>query len=68
MEQVKDMLPQIGLSVLMETMVYFFDISSDIKLLIHIPLEILIYWISSIVFHVESYTYITGMLKSTRKK
>lgn len=53
----------------METMVYFvfFDISSDIKLLIQIPLEILIYWISSIVFHVESYTYITGMLKSTRK-
>ena len=70
-EQVKDMLPQIGLSLLMGAIVYlvsFLHINSLITLLIQIPIGVIVYWLFSKLFHIESYEYIVGILKNFRKK
>lgn len=70
-EQVKDMLPQIGLSLLMGAIVYlvsFLHLNSLITLLIQIPIGVIVYWLFSKLFHIESYEYIGGMLKKFRKK
>ena len=71
LEQVKDMLPQIGLSLLMGMIVYFVSflhLNSLITLLIQIPIGVIVYWLFSKLLHVESYEYIVGMLKNFRKK
>lgn len=71
LEQVKDMLPQIGLSLLMGMIVYFISflhLNSLITLLIQIPIGVIVYWLFSKLFHIESYEYIVGMLKNFRKK
>lgn len=71
LEQVKDMLPQIGLSILMGMIVYFVSflhLNSLITLLIQIPIGVIVYWLFSKLFHIESYEYIVGMLKNFRKK
>lgn len=71
LEQVKDMLPQIGLSLLMGMIVYFVSflhINSLITLLIQIPIGVIVYWLFSKLFHIESYEYIVGMLKNFRRK
>ncbi len=70
LEQVKDMLPQMGLSILMGAVVYsvsFFEFNSLITILIQVPLGIVLYLAGSIIFHVESYGYIVGILKNIRK-
>lgn len=70
-EQVKDMLPQIGLSLLMGMIVYFVSflhLNSLTALLIQIPIGVIVYWLFSKLFHIESFEYITGMLKKFRKK
>lgn len=71
LEQVKDMLPQIGLSLLMGIIVYFVSflhLNSLITLLIQVPIGVIVYWLFSKLFHIESYEYIVGMLKNFRKK
>lgn len=71
LEQVKDMLPQIGFSLLMGMIVYFVSflhLNSLITLLIQIPIGVIVYWLFSKLFHIESYEYIVGMLKDFRKK
>ena len=71
LEQVKDMLPQIGLSILMGMIVYFVSflhLNSLITLLIQIPIGVIVYWLFSKLLHIESYEYIVGMLKNFRKK
>lgn len=71
LEQVKDMLPQIGLSLLMGMIVYFVSflhLNSLTALLIQIPIGVIVYWLFSKLFHIESFEYITGMLKKFRKK
>lgn len=70
-EQLKDMLPQIFLSLLMGAAVYstnFIPLSSGLKLLIQIPLGILIYVSLSILFKVDSFNYILGIIKKYIKK
>lgn len=71
LEQIKDMLPQIILSLVMGTIVYavtFLKLSSVITLVIQIPVGVIVYWLGSKLFHIESYEYIVGMLKNFRKK
>lgn len=71
LEQIKDMLPQIILSLVMGVIVYavtFLKLSSIITLVIQIPVGVLVYWIGSKLFHLESYEYIVGMLKNFRNK
>ncbi len=71
LEQLKDMLPQIILSLVMGAIVYavtFLKLSSVITLVIQIPVGVVVYWVGSKLFHIESYEYIVGMLKNFRKK
>lgn len=71
LEQVKDMLPQILLSLGMGAAIYavsFLHLSASLTLLIQIPLGVLVYWGGSKIFHVESYTYIIEMVKNFKKR
>lgn len=70
-EQMKDIIPALGLSLAMGIIIYpiiFFHFSSLITLLIQIPVAIVVYWFLSKVFHVESYNYIVGALNTFKKK
>lgn len=65
-EQVKDMLPQIGMSCLMGGIVFcvtLFGLSDIITLLIQIPLGVVIYVVGSKVFHIDSFEYIISIIK-----
>ena len=65
-EQLKDMLPQIGLSCLMGGIVYcvnFWGLSDIITLLIQVPLGILIYIGGSKLFGIDSFEYILNIAK-----
>lgn len=71
LEQVKDMLPQIGLSIIMGMIVYFIsfmNFSNLITLLIQVPLGVVVYFVFAMLFHVESYEYLVEMIKSFMKK
>lgn len=71
LEQVKDMMPQILLSLGMGAAIYavsFLHLSASLTLLIQIPLGVLVYWGGSRIFHVESYTYIIEMVKNFKKR
>lgn len=71
LEQIKDMLPQIILSLVMGIIVYavtFLKFSSIVTLAIQVPVGVLVYWIGSRLFHLESYEYIFSMLKNIREK
>ena len=71
LEQVKDMMPQILLSLGMGAAIYavsFLHLSASLTLLIQIPLGVLVYWSGSRIFHVESYTYIIEMVKNFKKR
>lgn len=71
LEQVKDMMPQILLSLGMGAAIYavsFLHLSASLTLLIQIPLGVLVYWSGSKIFHVESYTYIIEMVKNFKKR
>ena len=71
LEQIKDMLPQILLSLGMGAAIYavsFLHLSASLTLLIQIPLGVLVYWSGSKIFHVESYTYIIEMVKNFKKR
>ena len=71
LEQIKDMMPQILLSLGMGAAIYavsFLHLSASLTLLIQIPLGVLVYWGGSKIFHVESYTYIIEMVKNFKKR
>ncbi|WP_302160952.1 lipopolysaccharide biosynthesis protein [uncultured Ruminococcus sp.] len=71
LEQVKDMMPQILLSLGMGAAIYavsFLHLSTSLTLLIQIPLGVLVYWSGSKIFRVESYTYIIEMVKNFKKR
>ena len=70
-EQIKDMLPQIFLSVVMGAAVYalkLFDFSSVVTLCIQIPLGVIIYVLGSVVFRIESFNYILSTAKSMLRR
>lgn len=66
-EQIKDMLPQIFLSIAMGAAVLAVELlglSSVVTLCIQIPLGVIIYLLGSVVFRIESFTYIISTAKS----
>lgn len=69
--QLKDMLPQIGLSVIMGGMIFliqFMRLSDMATLLIQVPLGALVYIVGSKLLHIDSYEYVKGLIKSYTKK
>lgn len=69
--QLLDMLPQIGLSVIMGGMIFliqFLRLSDVATLLIQVPLGALIYIVGSKLLHIDSYEYVKGLIKSYTKK
>ena len=66
-----DMLPQIGLSVIMGGMIFliqFLRLSDMATLLIQVPLGALVYIVGSKLLHIDSYEYLKGLIKSYTKK
>ena len=69
--QLLDMLPQIGLSVIMGGMIFliqFLRLSDMATLLIQVPLGALVYIVGSKLLHIDSYEYVKGLIKSYTKK
>lgn len=67
LEQVKDMLPQIGLSLFMGVIVYcvqFIGFNDVLTLIVQVSVGVIIYISCSKVFHVDSYDYIISMGKN----
>ncbi len=65
-EQLKDMLPQMVLSLGMGAIVYcvqFIGLSYVLTLIIQVAVGFLIYWISSKIFRVDSYQYLIDTVK-----
>lgn len=70
-EQIKDILPSFGMSIIMGGFVYavtLLQFNNIITLLIQISIGIFVYWIESKLFHVESYVYIVDMMKKMKKR
>ena len=70
-DQIKDMLPQIGLSCLMGGILFcvtLFGLPDIITLLIQIPLGVVIYVVGSKVFHIDSFDYIISITKQYMPK
>ena len=66
LSQLRDMLPQIGISLGMGAAVFsvqFLGLGDIVTLAIQIPLGVILYWILSKLFHVESYTYVITTVK-----
>lgn len=71
LEQIKDMLPQIGLSLIMGAAIYLVQLagfSNIYTLCIQIPLGIIIYIALSKLLHIESFEYVISMLKSFKNR
>ncbi len=71
LDQLKDILPYILMSLVMGAAVYsvtFLKLSNILTLLIQIPLGIVIYVGLSKAFHVECYEYVLGIAKGFTKK
>lgn len=67
LDQVMDMLPQICLSCIMGIIVYsvsFFKLGDIAMLLIQVPLGALIYIFGSRLFHIDSFEYLLGIIRS----
>lgn len=65
-EQLKDMLPQISLSLIMGGIVFcvtFLKLGDVVTLLIQVALGVAIYIAGSFIFHIDSYDYIQSILK-----
>lgn len=70
-DQIKDMLPSILLSVFMGACVLcvqFIGLNDILTLLIQVPLGALIYVVGSVVFRLDSFTYLFGIVKKHFKK
>lgn len=73
LQQLKDMLPQICMSLAMGAIVYcvqFIGLNSILTLLIQVPVGVLTYWAGSKLFKIDSYEYLLGTVKGllSRKK
>lgn len=71
LEQIKDMLPQIGLSLIMGAAIYLVQLagfSNIFTLCIQIPLGIIIYIALSKLLHIESFEYVISMIKSFKTR
>ena len=71
LEQVKDMFPQIGLSLFMGAIVYcvqFIGLNDIFTLLIQVPVGVIIYIALSKVFHIDSYEYLVNTVKGLLKR
>ena len=69
--QLKDMLPQISLSLAMGVVAYcvqFLGLNSILTLFIQIPVGVIIYVAGSKTFHIDSFEYILGMIKGFLNK
>lgn len=70
-QQLNDMLPQMGISLVMGAIVYcvqFIGLNSIMTLLIQIPVGILVYWTGSKIFRIDSYDYLLGVVKRILSK
>lgn len=70
-EQLKDILPSIILAIVMGCIIYpvqLLNFSFFVTLLIQIPLGIMIYLVGSIVFKIDSFQYLFGMVKQFLNK
>ena len=70
-EQVKDMLPQICLSLVMGVSVYcvqFIKLPDIFTLLIQIPTGVLIYWLLSKLLHIDSYEFLIETVRELFNK
>lgn len=64
--QIMDMLPQILLSLFMGAVVYcvqFMGLSSLITLLIQVPVGVMVYYLGSKIFHIDSFDYLISTAK-----
>jgi hypothetical protein len=71
LDQVKDMLPQIGLSLFMGAIVYsvkFIELNDVLTLLIQVPVGAIIYIALSKIFHIDSFEYIVNTVKGLLHK
>ena len=71
LEQLRDIFPQIILSVVMGVFVYclqFFNISNLLTLVMQILLGVLIYIFGSKLFHIDSFEYVIDTVKGFLKK
>ncbi len=71
LEQLKDMLPNIGLSLFMGAAVFsinFIQLNDILKLIIQVPLGMAIYFGLSKLFKIDSFEYVLGIAKSFIKK
>ena len=71
LQQVRDMLPQIALSLAMGAIVYcvaFLPIHDYLVLLIQIPLGVFLYVLGSKLFRLESFSYVLSVAKSYFRK
>ncbi len=67
LEQLKDMMPQILLSIVMGAIVFgvtFIGLSDIFTLLIQVPLGVAIYVLGSKLFHIDSFDYVLTIAKS----
>lgn len=70
-EQIKDILPNIIISIIMGVSVFLIsllNIDYYLMLIIQIPIGILIYWGLSKIFKIDSYKYIVEIAKNTLQK
>ena len=70
-DQIKDILPQIGLSCLMGIIVYsinLFVFNDWARLAIQIPVGVLIYVIGSIILRIDSFNYLSNIIISYIRK
>lgn len=70
-DQLRDMLPQIGLSCFMGAVVYcvtFLHLNDWLTLLLQVPLGAVIYIAGSRLLHLDSFDYVLGIAKSYLKK
>lgn len=71
LEQFKDMLPQIALSLAMGGIVYcvqFIGLNDIFTLLIQVPVGVILYITGSKLFHIDSFEYILSTVKGFYKK
>lgn len=71
LDQVRDMLPQIGLSCVMGVVIYcvkFLHLNDWLSLLIQIPLGVAFYLFASWLLHIDSFEYIMGIAKGFLRK
>lgn len=71
LDQLKDMLPQIGLSLVMGAIVYciqFIGLNNILTLTIQIPVGIIVYIIGSKLFKIDSFEYLISTVKDLFNK